>query len=93
MDRNGHIASELHDLQDQKSLMLHWCSISESGRVHVAHFVAYTANHYRMYEWPQPIATDINNDASSKMVDTAFMPILSRAYPQHVIIQFSLIYQ
>jgi len=36
MHSNEQIASELPDLQDQKSLTLNWHSYSEWGREHVA---------------------------------------------------------
>jgi len=40
MHSNDQIASELPDLQDQKSLTLHWPSYSEWGRESVALFFA-----------------------------------------------------
>jgi len=34
-----------------------------------------TASEYHIYEWPQPIATQIHNDARPKIVDAPLTPI------------------
>jgi len=47
---------------------------------------AYEASQYCIYEWSQPITTQITNDARPKIVDTLLMLILPWAYPQYVII-------
>jgi len=84
--RNDHIAFELPDLQNQKSLMLCWCSISEWCRERESSSFAYNASQYHIYEWSQPIAMQITNDARTKIVDAPLMLILPCAYPQHAII-------
>jgi len=67
--RNDHISFELPDLQDQKSLTRCWCSISEWCRERETRSFAYKASQYRIYEWSQPIAMQITNDARPKIVD------------------------
>jgi len=36
----------------------------------MALYFAKEASQYHMYEWPQPIATQITNDATPKIVDS-----------------------
>jgi len=75
MNSNNQIASELPDLQDQKLLTLRWCSYSEWGREPVALSSAWKASQYHIYEWRQPITTQITNDARPKLVDAPLMLI------------------
>jgi len=82
MHSNDQIACELPDLQDQKSLTLRWHSFSELGRERVALSFAWKASQYHIYESPQPIATQITNDARPKIVDPPLTIILLWAYPQ-----------
>jgi len=84
--RNDHIAFELPDLHNQKSLMLCWRSISEWGREREARSFADQASQYHMWEWSLPIATHITNDARPNMVDGPLMLILPWVYPQYVMI-------
>jgi len=86
MYSNNQIAFELPDLQDQKLLTLRWRSISEWGRECVASSSAYKAGQYRICEWPQPIATQITNEARPKIDDAPLTLILPWAYPHYVII-------
>ena len=67
---NNQIASELPESQEQESLMLRWHTYSEWGRECVALSVAWKASQYHIYEWPQPIATQISNDARPNIIDT-----------------------
>jgi len=92
MIRNEHIAFDLPDLQDQKSLTLRWRSTSEWGREREAPSFAYKASQYPIYEWTQPIAKQITNDARPKIVDAPSTLILPWAYPQYVIMYFGIIY-
>jgi len=86
MECNDQIAFELHDWQDQYSLTLCWRSFSVWGRECVALPFAYKASQYLIYEWSQPIATQITHDARLKMVDASLTLILPWAYPRYVII-------
>ena len=90
--RNDHIAFDLPDLEDQKSLTLRWGSISEWGREREACSCAYKASQDGIYEWSQPIAKQITNDARPKIVDSQLTLILPWTYPQYVIIYFGIIY-
>jgi len=90
--RNDQMAFDLPDLQDEKSLTLPCPSISEWGRDREAHFFAYKASQYLIYEWSQPIAKQISNDARPKIVDASLMLILPWAYQQYVIIYYNVIY-
>jgi len=89
--KNNHIAFDLPDLQVHKSLTLRWRSISEWGRECGARSFAYKASQYCMYEWSQPIAKQMTNDARPKIVEAPLTLILSWAYPQYVIINFGVI--
>jgi len=84
--RNDHIAFELPDLQDQKSLTLRWHSISDWGRERVARSFAYGAGQYRISEWSQPIAIQITNDPRPTILDALLTLILPWAYPPYDII-------
>ena len=53
---------------------------------------AYEASQYPIYEWSQPIAKQITNDARPTIVDAPLTLILPWAYPQFVIIYFGIIY-
>ena len=53
---------------------------------------AYEASQYPIYEWSQPIAKQITNDARPKIIDAPLTLILPWAYPQFVIIYFGIIY-
>jgi len=86
MYSNVQIAFELPELQDQYSLMLCWCSFSDLGREHVTLSCAYTASRYLMYEWPQPIGTQITHDARPNIVYALLTLMLPWVYPQYVII-------
>jgi len=90
--RNDHIAFDLPDIQDQKSLTLRWRSISERGREHDPRSFAYIASQYCIYDWSEPIAKQITNDARPEIVDAPLTFILPWAYPQYVIIYFCVIY-
>ena len=70
MHSNNQIACELPDLQDQKLMTLCGRSYSEWGLECVATSFAHKDSQYHIYEWPQPIATQITNDARSTIVDT-----------------------
>ena len=69
MHSSDQIASQLPDLQDQKSFTLCWRSYSGWGRERVAHSVAWNASQYHIYEWPQQINPQITNDARPTIVD------------------------
>jgi len=86
MYSNDEIACELPDLPDQNSSKCSWRSFSEWGREHVALSCAYKANQYRIYEWRQPIATQITNDARPRIIDAPLKLLLPWEYPQYVII-------
>jgi len=90
--RNDHIAFELPDLQDKKSLTLCWHSISEWGRDRETRSFAYKARQSCISEYSQPIAMPITNDARPKIIDAPLTLILPWAYPQYIINQFGLIY-
>jgi len=72
--------------------MLCWCLSLEWGREHVALSVAYKASQYRIYRWPQPITTQITNDARPKIIDAPLTLILRWVYPQYLIIQYGIVY-
>jgi len=63
INRKDHITFDLPDLLDQKSLTLRWRPISEWGREREARTFAYRASQYPIYEWSQPIAKQITNNA------------------------------
>ena len=86
MYSNDQMVFELPDLQDQNSITLCWRSLSEWGRECVAPTFAYAAIQYLIYEWLQPIATQITHDARPKIIDAALILIMPWAYPQYVII-------
>jgi len=90
--RNNHIAVDWPDLQDQKSLTLRWRSISEWGKERQARSFAYRAGQYFIYEWSQPIAKQITNDAGPRIVDPPLTLILPWVFPQYVIIYFGIVY-
>jgi len=90
--RNDHIAFDLPDLQDQKMLTLRWRSISEWGRECEVRSFAYKASQYRIYEWSEPFAKQITNDARPKIVDAPLTLILPWAYPQYGMIYCGVIY-
>jgi len=72
--------------------MLYGRSISERGREREAYYFAYKASEYLIDQYSEPIATQINNDARLKTVDSPLTLILPWAYPQYLIIQCGLIY-
>jgi len=69
MHSNDQISSGLPDLHDQDSLMLRCHVYWEWCGDHVALSFANKASQYRIYEWPQPIATQITNNSKPKIVD------------------------
>jgi len=84
--RNDHIAFKLPDLQDETSLTHCWCWISEWGRERETGSFAYEASQYCMYEWSQPIAMQITNDARPKIIHAPLTLILAWVHPQYAII-------
>jgi len=52
----------------------------------VALSFAQKASLYHIYEWLQPIATQITNDARPEIVDAPLTLILPWVYPQYIII-------
>jgi len=77
MHSNDQIAPELPDLQDQELLTLRWRSYWEWGRERVALSFAYKSSQYHIYEWPQPMATQVNNDARLKIAEAPLTLIFS----------------
>jgi len=59
----------LATMQDQQSMMLHWCSFSGLGREHVASVFACKGSQYLVYGCLKPIASYITDDARPKIVD------------------------
>ena len=57
------LSLKLPDLQDQKSLMLHWHSLSRWGNEDILHWFDYTGSHYIVYESLSDIAIQITRDA------------------------------
>jgi len=53
--------------------MFFWRSVSESGREHVSFSFANNGSLYLINECLQPIATEINNDATPQIVKTPLM--------------------
>jgi len=82
----------LPKMQDPQLLTLCWCSFWEWGREHVAHPFAFKGGHSIISEWPQPIATQIMQDAKPKIVATLLTFILPGAYLQYVIISFGILH-
>jgi len=76
---NYHIAFELPHFQYKYLSILCWRSLSDWRRERVALSVAYEARSYRIYEWLQPIATQITNGAWPIIVDALVMLILQWA--------------
>jgi len=92
MYNNDQVTFQLPDLQDQKLLTLCRRSFSEWGREGVTLSFAHTGNLYLIYDYLQPIATQITQDATPKIVDTPLTLILPRAYLQFAIIWFGILY-
>jgi len=90
--RNDQIAFEIPDLHDPNSLTLCWPAFSDWARERVALAFAYTARQYRIYEWPQPIATQFTNDAGPKICEARLTLILPWGYPKYVMIEFGIVY-
>jgi len=74
---NDQDSNQLPDLQYQKLLILCWRSFSESGRERVAFSFANIGNLYHIYEYLQPITTQINHDAKPKIIDALLMLIFN----------------
>jgi len=93
MHSNDQIAPELPDLQDQELLTLRWRSYWEWGRERVALSFAYKSSQYHIYEWPQPMATQINNDARLKIAEAPLTLIFSMGQGawgrEHVALSFT----
>jgi len=62
-------------MQGQKWLTLHWHSFSRWGRECVAFSFANKGGQYVFYEYLQPIATQITQDARPEIVDAPLMLI------------------
>ena len=77
MHSNDQFASELPDSQDESSLTLCRHSYSEWGRQSVTLSFPEKASQYHFYEWPQPIATQITNDARPKIFEGTLTLIFS----------------
>lgn len=69
MHHNDEVSDYLLNFQALPSLTLCSCSISESGRVHVAFSFAYKGGLYLIYECLEEIATQNNQDAKTQIVD------------------------
>jgi len=72
--------------------MLCWRSFPEWGREHVVFSFAYKGGQYLIYEWPQPIATQITQDARPKFIDSPLTLILPWVYHTYAIISFGIVY-
>jgi hypothetical protein len=92
MHQNGQVSDQLPDFQDQTSLMQCECSVSESGRKHIAPFLALIGRMYIIYECLQTIALKSNNDTKQNIVDTPLTLILPRAYLQLRLMHFGVVY-
>jgi len=92
MYSNNRITFELPDLEVPNSLTLCWHSLSKWGRGCVALCFAHKASQCHTYEWLQPIAMQIMNDARSDIVDTLWTLRLAWVYPQYVITEFGIVY-
>jgi len=66
----------LPKMQDQKSLMLRWCSFSRCSREYAAIALAYKGGQYSINDNLQPFTTQITKDAKPKIVDALLMLIL-----------------
>jgi len=72
-----HAPLRLGKMRDRKLLTLHWLSFSRWGRYHVGSSFAFQGGQYLSYDYPQPIATQIIQDARPKIVD-APLTLISR---------------
>jgi len=62
----------LYKMQDQKLLLLHWCSFSGWGRERVTSVFAVKGGQYHIYGCLQPITSEITQDARPKVIDTSW---------------------
>jgi len=72
---SNQVTDSLPDLQNEKSLMLCWRSLSKWGMEHIAFSFDYKGSLYLIYECLQPIATQITQDAGRRMVEAPLTPI------------------
>jgi len=70
----------LPQMQNQKSLTLHWRSSSEWGREHVTMFLAYKGSQYLVYDYLQPVAPQITQDTLPTIIDAPFTLIFKMAH-------------
>ena len=69
MHHSEQVCYYLPDLQVQKLMTLCWRSFSQWGRENVALSFAYKGGQYLIYEFLQPIGTQITRDASPLIID------------------------
>jgi len=76
MARTDHVTIQLPYLQHSKSLMLHWRSFSGWGSEHDNIIFGLEGSQYLVYEWLQPFATEITQNAQPTTVD-ALLTLIS----------------
>jgi len=85
-----HAPRRLPTMQDLKSLTLSWRSFSRWGRECVTSSFAFKEGQYLSYDYLQPIATQITQDARPKIVDPVLM-LISRMGQATCLSIFSII--
>jgi len=88
MDSSDRVTFQLQYIHDQKLLTLHWCSFSVWGRERDAIVFDLKGSQYPVYEWLQPIATKVIQDAQPKIVDTP-LALIFRMGSDHVVYSFA----
>jgi len=72
-----HVPLRLHKMGDLKSLMLSWRSFSRWGSERVSSSLAFKGGQFLGYDYLQPIATQITQHATLKIID-AMLTFISR---------------
>jgi len=73
IDNNGHIALQLSIMEGQQFLTLWWCSFSWCSREQFTFSFDYKGSQYFVYDYVQPIAQKITQDAWPRIVDAPLM--------------------
>jgi len=84
--------ARLTKIYDQESLTLRWRSFSWWGRQCFTFSFAYNGSQYFVYDYLQPIATQITHDTWPRIAEAPLTLILPREYPQYAIIWLGIVH-
>jgi len=93
MHNSDRVTFQQQYLQDQKLLMLCWCSFSNDSWDVINSIFAHKGGQYCDYEYEQPDHVLITWLARPELVDALLMLILAQVYPQYAMMSFGIVYR